>query len=84
MSQLSSQPQDIDIFKKRKTKTVSFNNYPIIIHEPYNLAKDLRDARRSDLNQRHADKYRMEKLLTPVFEVNFRKKMYTKLVLQKE
>ena len=47
----------------------------VIILEDPEEAKDLRDSRISDLAQRHADKERMEKLLTPVFQSEHRKSM---------
>ena len=61
-------------------KKVTFNNHPTIIYEPSHLVQDLREARKSNHLQRQADKCRMERLLAPVFETEFRKKMYHMIV----
>ena len=51
----------------------------VIILEDPEEAKDLRDSRISDIAQRHADKERMEKLLTPVFQSEHRKSMWDQI-----
>ena len=57
-------------------KKVTFcNKPPIIIFEPLHLVEEMREARRSDYMQRQADKCRMERLLSPIFNPEHRDKM---------
>merc|ERR1712130_690031 len=50
-----------------------------VIEEPEELAEDLCEARCSDLEQRRADRERMERLLGPVLTPVHRRRMYCKI-----
>jgi len=50
-----------------------------VIEEPEELAEDLCEARCSDLEQRRADRERMERLLGPVLTAVHRRRMYCKI-----
>jgi len=50
-----------------------------VIEEPEELADDLCEARCSDLEQRRADRERMERLLGPVLTAVHRRRMYCKI-----
>jgi len=66
---------------ERKLGKVRFSDQATwqVIEEPEDLAEDLCEARCSDLEQRRADRERMERLLGPVFAAVHRRKMFCKI-----
>ncbi len=62
-----------------KCKSVQFNLSPFIINEPEDIAQDLQEARKSDFMQRKADAARFERLLSPIFSLEHRTKIWNKL-----
>jgi hypothetical protein len=56
-------------------KKVSFNDIPLIIYEPPELAEELHQSRKSEYLKKKADLLRYEKLLTPIFNSLYRKKI---------
>jgi len=66
---------------ERKLGKVRFSDEATwqVIEEPEDLAEDLCEARCSDLEQRRADRERMERLLGPVFAAVHRRKMFCKI-----
>merc|ERR1712004_642344 len=66
---------------ERKSGKVRFSDEATwqVIEEPEDLAEDLCEARCSDLEQRRADRERMERLLGPVFAAVHRRKMFCKI-----
>jgi hypothetical protein len=60
-------------------KRVQFNLTPFIINEPEDIAQDLQKARKSDFMQRKADAARFERLLSPIFSLEHRTKIWNKL-----
>lgn len=60
-------------------KKVKFNLMPEIILESPDEREYLHFMRISDFDQRKADKLRMEKMLTPILDSEFRNKMYKKI-----
>merc|ERR1719239_1967991 len=73
---------------KSKSAKVHFSDKATwqVIEEPEELADDLCEARCSDLEQRRADRERMERLLGPVLTPVHRRRMYCKIYgeLEKE
>ena len=59
-----------------KFKKVRFITAPFIIFEPFDMSYDLHLSRINNLNQKRADKLRMEKLLAPILSMEHRYKMY--------
>jgi len=68
-------------FLEKKSGKVRFSDEATwqVIEEPEDLAEDLCEARCSDLEQRRADRERMERLLGPVFAAVHRRKMFCKI-----
>ena len=66
---------DVLPFKDISLFSVHFNNYLTIIWEPIHLVKDLHQNRMSNFLQNQLDHFRMETLLTPIFEVTHRLKI---------
>jgi len=66
---------------KSKSAKVHFSDEATwqVIEEPEELADDLCEARCSDLEQRRADRERMERLLGPVLTAVHRRRMYCKI-----
>merc|ERR1711971_1154814 len=66
---------------KSKSAKVHFSDEATwqVIEEPEELADDLCEARCSDLEQRRADRERMERLLGPVLTPVHRRRMYCKI-----
>merc|ERR1711971_1302080 len=66
---------------KSKSARVHFSEEATwqVIEEPEELADDLCEARCSDLEQRRADRERMERLLGPVLTPVHRRRMYCKI-----
>jgi len=67
--------------KKSNSAKVHFSDEATwqVIEEPEELADDLCEARCSDLEQRRADRERMERLLGPVLTPVHRRRMYCKI-----
>jgi hypothetical protein len=62
-----------------KGKRVHFNLTPFIIYEPEDIAQDLQEYRKSDFMQRKADAARFERVLSPIFSLEHRIKIWNKL-----
>jgi hypothetical protein len=60
-------------------KSVRFNLTPFIINESNDKAQDLQEARKSDFMQRKADAARFDRLLSPIFALEHRTKIWHKL-----
>jgi hypothetical protein len=62
-------------------KNVRFNDVITVIEEPPELVEDLYRSRKSDWAQKKLDKIRMEQLITPILDLNHRKKIYNTFYL---
>jgi len=60
-------------------KSVRFNLTPFIINESDDKAQDLQEARKSDFMQRKADAARFDRLLSSIFALEHRTKIWHKL-----
>jgi len=60
-------------------RVVRFSEDLEIILEPESLAEELQEARTSDLNQRRADRERLERVLGPVLTKTHRENMFRKI-----
>ena len=58
-------------------KRVRFSENNTIIYESVNISKDLHESRKSNFSQRMADKFRLEKILTPILCKQHRNRIYS-------
>jgi hypothetical protein len=75
---LDQQENNFFIFSDLKTmikKSVTFSDNIIIIEEPLEIKKELHLSRINNFMHFQLDKLRYEALLTPIFNVNHRKKI---------